>query len=261
MRTVARSIASQNSSHISRRCFSGGGTWNCWPFACAIFMILFVLSTMAGAQQTQLKRYDVYVGFADLNSPALGLNQTGLHTQFGVNMRRWYAIGFDYSVSSGSTTLKADLLPVTLQEELAPLIEAYIQAGILPPTYQLTLPAHIMTQSLAAGPQFAYRHFSRVTLFARPSVGAFHLAATLHPADPVATEISQLLAPSGQTVDWTGFYGFGGGGEVLLTPHFGVRSQMDVVYNHPFNNILANGFWTMRYSVGLNIHAGKNILN
>lgn len=93
-----------------------------------------------------------------------------------------------------------------------------------------------------------------------PFCGAFRLAATIHPADPVATEIPQLLAPSGQTVDWTGFYGFGGGGEILLTPHFGVRSQMDVVYNHPFNNILANGFWTMRYSVGLNLHAGKNIL-
>ena len=97
-------------------------------------------STMAGAQQTELKRYDLYVGFADLNSPALGLNQTGLHTQFGVNMLRWYALSFDYSVSSGSTALKADLLPVTLQEQLAPLIEAYIEAGIIPPTYQLTLP-------------------------------------------------------------------------------------------------------------------------
>jgi hypothetical protein len=135
-----------------------------------------------------------------------------------VNLRKWYALGFDYSVSSGSAVLKADLLPVTLQQQLAPLIEAYIQAGIIPPTYQLALPAHIMTQSLAAGPQFAYRHFRRVTLFARPSVGAFRLAATPHPADPVATEISQLLAPSNPTVDWTGFYGFGGGDEVLLTP-------------------------------------------
>ncbi len=262
MRTVASSPAAQNSLPISRGCFSDGKAWTSWqfPFACAIFTVSFLLATIAAAQQTQLKRYDLYVGFADLNSPALGLNQTGVHTQFGVNERNWYAIGFDYSASSGSTVLKPDLLPVTLQQQLAPIIEAYILAGVVPPTYQLTLPAHIMTQSLAAGPQFAYRHFRRVTLFVRPSVGAFRLAATPHPGDPVATTISQALVPSGHKVDWTGFYGFGGGDEILLTPHFGVRSQMDVVYNHPFNDILANGFWTMRYSVGLNIHAGKNIL-
>lgn len=260
MSIAVNSPTMQDSPRISRRCFSAGRAWKSCPFACAILIASFLLATTAGAQQTELKRYDVYVGFVDLNSPGLGLNQTGVHTQFGVNARKWYAIGVDYSISSGSTVLKADLLPVTLQEELAPLIEAYIQAGIIPPTYQLTLPAHIMTQSLAAGPQFAYRHFRRVTLFVRPSVGAFRLAATLHPADPVAAEISQVLAPSNPTVDWTGFYGFGGGDEVLLTPHFGLRSQMDVVYNHPFSDFIASGFWTMRYSVGLNIHAGKNIL-
>jgi len=219
-----------------------------------------LFSPIASGQQATLKRYDMYAGFADLNSPALGLNQTGLHTQFGVNERKWYALGFDYSVSSGSTVLKPDLLPLTLQQQLAPIIEAYILAGAVPPTYQLTLPAHIVTQSLAVGPQFAYRHFRRVTLFVRPSVGAFRLAATPHPADPVATTISQALVPSGHKVDWTGFYGFGGGDEILLTPHFGVRTQMDVVHNHPFNDILANGFWTLRYSVGLNVHAGRNIL-
>ena len=229
-------------------------------FLCGILSASLLFSPIASGQQTTLKRYDVYAGFADLNSPALGLNQTGLHTQFGVNERKWYALGFDYSVSSGSTVLKPDLLPLTLQQQLAPIIEAYILAGVVPPTYQLTLPAHIMTQSFAAGPQFAYRHFRRVTLFVRPSVGAFRLAATPHPADPVATTISQALVPSGHKVDWTGFYGFGGGDEILLTPHFGVRTQMDVVHNHPFNDILANGFWTLRYSVGLNVHAGRNIL-
>ena len=229
-------------------------------FLCGILPASLFFSLIVYGQQTTLKRYDVYAGFADLNSPALGLNQTGLHMQFGANVREWYALGFDYSVSSGSTVLKPDLLPVTLQEQLAPIILAYIQAGVISPTYQLTLPVHIMTQSLAAGPQFSYRHFSRVTLFVRPSVGAFRLAATPHPSDPVASAISHALVPSGHKADWTSFYGFGGGDEILITPHFGVRSQMDVVYNHPFNDILANGFWTMRYSVGLNIHAGKNIL-
>jgi len=30
--------------------------------------------------------------------------------------------------------------------------------------------------------------------------------------------------------------------------------------NHPFDDILANGFWIIRYSVGLNLHFGRNIL-
>ena len=261
MRAVA-SFFPEQGPRIPHSHFSTGTARICLSllFTFGILSASFVLLPTSSAQQTTLKRYDVYAGFADLNSPALGLNQTGLHTQFGVNERNWYALGFDCSVSSGSTALKPDLLPVALQQQLAPIIEAYIQAGAVPPTYQLTLPAHIMTQSFAAGPQFAYRHFRRVTLYIRPSVGAFRLAATPHPGDLVATAISHALVPSGHKVDWTGFYGFGGGDEILLTPHFGVRTQMDLVWNHPFNDILANGFWTVRYSVGLNVHAGRNIL-
>ncbi len=211
------------------------------------------------AQQTTLKRYDVYTGFTDLNSPALGLNQRGFHTQAGVNMRSWYVLGVDYSVSSGSTVLKPDLLPTALQQQLGAVILQYIQAGVIPPTYQLTLPAHIVTQSFAGGPQFSYRRFAKVTLFVRPSVGAFRLAATPHPGDQVAAAISQALVPSGHKVDWTGFYGVGGGDEIILAPYIGIRTQMDVVHNHPFNDILANGFWTLRYSAGLNFHFGRNI--
>ncbi len=261
MRAVASFLPEQE-PRIPRSHFLAGTTRICLYllFAFGVLSASFVLSPTASAQQTTLKRYDVYAGFADLNSPALGLNQTGLHMQFGVNERRWYALGFDYSVSSGSTVLKPDLLPTALQQQLAPIVKEYILAGVVPPTYQLTLPANVMTQSLAAGPQFAYRHFSRVTLYVRPSVGAFRLAATPHPGDPVATVISQALVPSGHKVDWTGFYGFGGGDEVLLTPHFGVRTQIDLVWNHPFNDILANGFWTARYSAGLNVHVGRNIL-
>lgn len=212
------------------------------------------------AQQTTLKKYDLYTGFTDLDSPALGLNQKGFHTQAGMNVRRWLVFGLDYSVSSGSTVLTPDLLPVPLQQQLGGIVEQLVIAGQIPPTFQLTIPAHIVTQSLAGGPQFSYRRFTRVTPFVRPSVGAFRLAATPHPTNPVATLISQALVPSGHKVDWTGFYGFGGGDEVILTPRVGVRTQMDVVHNHPFNDILAKGFWTMRYSAGLNFHFGRDIL-
>jgi hypothetical protein len=70
----------QDSRGISRQYVSAATARNrsCFPFACAAFIVLLLSSTIAGAQQKQLKRYDLYVGFADLNSPALGLNQTGL---------------------------------------------------------------------------------------------------------------------------------------------------------------------------------------
>ncbi len=175
-------------------------------------------------------------------------------------MRRWYTLGVDYSVSSGSTVLKPGLLPGPLQQQLGGVILQLIQSGAIPPTYQLLLPANVFTQSFAAGPQFSYRHFERVTLFVRPSIGAFRLGATPRPRDPVATLISHQLVPSGHKVDWTGFYGVGGGDEVRITPLVGIRTQIDIVHNHPFNDILANGFWTMRYSAGLNFHFGRNIL-
>ena len=111
MRAVARFPPPPGPS-IVRSLVSTGAARICFflLFLCGVLSASLLFSPIAAAQQTQLKRYDLYVGFADLNSPALGLNQTGVHTQFGVNERSWYALGFDYSGSSGSTVLKPDLL-------------------------------------------------------------------------------------------------------------------------------------------------------
>jgi len=229
-----------------------------------IFFTTMILLLFAGpslfAQQKYVGRYDAFAGFTDLDTPALGLNQTGFHTQAGMNFRSWYSLGLDYSVASGSEVLKPDLLPAALQQELTPIIIQYMKAGVIPPTYQLTVPANVFTQSFAAGPQFAYRHFSRATLYLRPSLGAFRLGATPRPTNYVATVIAKALVPSGHKVDWTGFYGIGGGAEFKITQHIGILPQMDIVYNHPFNDILAKGTWTERYSIGPVFHFGRNIV-
>ena len=212
------------------------------------------------AQQTTISRYDVYTGFASINSSALGLSQPGFHTQAGVNMRPWYSFGFDYSVGSGSETLKPDLLPAALQAQITGAEELYTAEGLLPPGYQLAINTDAFTQTFAAGPQLMYRHYEKATFFLRPSLGALRERATPHPSDPFSTLIAQQLAPSGSKLDWTGFYGIGGGGDYKVTKHFGIRAQLDAVYNHPFNDILANGRWTLRYSVGPSFHFGRNIL-
>jgi hypothetical protein len=220
---------------------------------------LFFAAAAAKAQQNYISRYDVYAGFAVIDSPALGLDEhNGFHAQAGINPRRWYSIGGDYSEASGSQLLTTNLLPAALQAQINAAQAGYIALGYLPATY-LAVPTDAATQTFAFGPQLAFRHFARTTLFLRPSLGALRERAVPHPADQFQSLIVAGLAPSGFKRDWTGFYGVGGGADFSLSRYFGFRAQMDFVYNHPFNDILANGRWTFRYSVGPSFHFGRNI--
>ena len=231
-----------------------------WP-AMIAFMVAAAsfIVTPALAQQTYVGRYDVYAGFTDIDSPALGLNEKGFHAQAGINPRRWLSFGADYSVATGSEILTTDLLPAALQARINGAQAQYIALGVLPANYRLAVPTDASTQTFAMGPQLAFRHFSKATLFLRPSLGALRERAVPHAQDPFQKVIVAELAPAGFKLDWTGFYGVGGGGELALTRHFGLRGQMDIVWNHPFNDILADGRWTFRYSVGPSFHFGRNV--
>lgn len=209
----------------------------------------------ARAQQV-VRKFDVFAGFADLNSPDLGLDQRGFHTQFGWNARSWMSIGFDYSVAPGDEVLTVGLLPANLQAQVLGAEAAYIKLGYLPANYVLRVPTHAVTNTFAFGPQYVNRHFRHMTLFVRPSLGALHEHATPHPTDAFSTGVAAQLAPMGYKQDWTGFYGAGGGAEYTPGRNFGVRAQFDGVYNHPFNDILANGRWTYRSSIGVAYHFG-----
>jgi hypothetical protein len=117
------------------------------------------------------------------------------------------------------------------------------------------------TETFAAGPQLAYRHWKPVTLFLRPVFfGAIHETATPKPADPIATAIVAQLAPSGQKTDWTWFLGFGGGFDINFSHHFSLRTQTDIVWDHLFSDLLQNGRWTVRFSVGPAFNFGRNIV-
>lgn len=228
--------------------------------AAAMVVGFYGLATVqASAQQTDIKRYDAYAGFTDIDAPDLGLNQKGFHAQAGMNVRRWYSVGFDYSVVSGSEELTTGLLPAALQAQVNGAQAQYIALGLLPANYRLMVPTDVFTQTFALGPQLVFRHFSKVTLFVRPSLGALRERAVPHPADAFQTVIVAKLAPAGVKRDWTGFYGFGGGADVRVNGWLGVRGQMDAVRNHPFDDILANGRWTFRYSAGPSFHFGRAI--
>jgi hypothetical protein len=229
-------------------------------------MVLLVLSVMlvasrASGQQTYVTRYDLFAGYTFLDSPHVSLFENGFHFQIGVRPKTWYSLGFDYSVSEGNLTLTPNLLTTALQQQLGAELAALAAAGELPPGYTLVVPAHSVTQTFAAGPQLAYRHFTNVTLFVRPDLGAIHEAATPKPAisDLIAQGVVQQLAPTGKKTDWTPFYGFGGGADFLFSKHLGVRVQSDLVYDHLFNDLLKDGRFTVRFSVGPIFNFGKNI--
>jgi hypothetical protein len=155
--------------------------------------------------------------------------------------------------------LTPNLLPTALQQQLSGELGQMIAAHLIPASYALAVSTHSTTQTFAVGPQLAYRHFSHLTLFVRPSLGAIHEVAVPHPADAIATAVAAQLAPTGKKTDWTGFYGFGGGFDILFSKHVGLRTQADLVYDHLFNDLLADGRWTVRFSIGPCFNFGRNI--
>jgi hypothetical protein len=100
-----------------------------------------------------------------------------------------------------------------------------------------------------------------MTLFVRPSIGLILERGTPHanPADPIATAIVKQLVPSGVKTDNTPFYGFGGGADLIFSKHVALRVQSDLVYDHLFDDLLKDGRWTVRLSVGPCFNFGKNI--
>jgi hypothetical protein len=141
--------------------------------------------TTAHAQQSYVSRYDVYAGFADIDSPMLGLNEHGFHLQAGMNMRTWLSVGADYSEGTGSQILTPNLLPAATQTTIDNEITQLELAKLLPQGYQLAVPATAATQTFAFGPQLVNRHYSKLTLFVRPSLGALRERAVpyANPAD------------------------------------------------------------------------------
>src|ERR1044072_982601 len=212
--------------------------------------LLFILSAPLFGQQSYVTKYDLFTGYTYLNSPKISLPEHGFHLQAGMRPTTWYSLGFDYSVAAGDLRLTPDLLPTDLQQRLGAQLSQLAALGRLPAGYKLAVAAHSNTQTFTMGPQLAYRRFEKVTLFLRPSIGAIREVATPKPADPIAAGIVAQLAPSGKKLDWTCFYGFGGGIDLNSSRHIGWRFQADLVRDHLFNDLLRDSRGTVRFSIG-----------
>jgi hypothetical protein len=229
---------------------------------CRVLVLTLVLAApQAFGQQSYVGRFDAYAGFAYLNSPHIKLAEPGFHLQGGVRVTSWLSLGVDFSRAQGDLILVPDELLDSLQQSLGTTLKQLAAAGRLPAGYSLSVPASSTTETFAAGPQVAYRRFSAVTLFIRPSCGIIHEVAVPHvpSTDLIAQSIVAGLAPSGRKTDWTKFYGVGGGVDLNLTKHFAVRVQADFVRDHLFNDLLKDSRNTVRFSIGPAIQFGGNV--
>lgn len=232
----------------------------------ALFLTALLAMPLPG-QQTDVRQFDVFVGYGFLNSQHIGLSENGVAAQFGYRPKTWITFGFDYTVAKGDLSLTPALLLPSLQQTLGAQLGQLAGAGLIPPNYSLVVPASSTTQTFAIGPELVYRHFQRVTLFVRPVfAGLIHEAATPAPVDPIQRGVVQgfqqlgLVPPSGAKTDTVGFVGFGGGFDYNFNSHFGWRTQADLVHDHLFSDLLKDGRFTVRFSTGPTFNFGKNIV-
>ncbi len=203
-------------------------------------LCLTVLLTCAPlfAQQSHVNRFDLFTGYSHLSSPSVSLNQNGFNTSFGVNVKRWLAVGADFSVFGGDGSIGL------ADSKIAPIL-----APFLPPGANPEVPFGATTYTFAAGPQFNLRHWDKITLFARPGLGLIHeranlrIPANLEPLLPLLPNVSTHMT------DTTYFYGAGGGVDFNASKHVGVRVSVDFVHTTLFSELL-HGRNAVRVSVG-----------
>jgi len=229
------------------------------------FLLFALIATLTCfAQQTEIPRFSTFEAFSYYATPSLNLVQRGIDADFGVNVRPWLTLGFDFSYGDGGSTLLPNHLSQAVQAQLAPILPH------LPPGFVVAVPFSAQDYTYEGGPQFNYRHFKKVTLFARPALGAIHVAFKAEPqacgqpqlgCQVILTGIlNQLVGPSLSKSDTVVFYGFGGGVTWETTPHFGIRAATDYVHENFFSGLLDGGRNSFRVTVGTKFSFGKNIL-
>jgi hypothetical protein len=230
----------------------------------AVILFIVLTSLFSFSQQTDIARFSTFQGFSYFATPSLNLVQRGIDADFGVNLRSWLTVGFDFSYGDGGSTIFPDKLAPAVQARLAAL------APTLPPGFIVAVPFSAQDYTYEAGPQFNYRHFKHVTLFARPALGSLHTNFKTEPqacgqpqlgCQIILTQIvTSLVGPSLSKSDTVVFYGFGGGVTWEITRNFGLRAATDFVHYNFFSDLLDGGRNSFRVTVGTKFSFGKNII-
>ena len=131
-------------------------------------VLVLLMSISAFAQQDYVGRFSAFGGYSFLNSPKLNLFENGFDGTFGVNIKRWIAFGFDFSIFTGGSSLVPSDLNASAQQQLAPVLV------LLPPGATISVPFDAKTSTYAIGPQINIRKLKKVTFLVRPALGALH---------------------------------------------------------------------------------------
>ncbi len=227
------------------------------PRTLSVVLLFVLLTTLTCfSQQTNIPQFSTFEAFSYLSTPSLNLVQRGFDGDFGYNWKSWLTLGFDFSVQNGHSSVLPNYLNSATQAKLAPFLPILQELGI-----PAAIPYNSSTYTYEAGPQFNYRKLKKVTLFARPALGALHANFTAKPNNPVIAElVAGLLNGKTTASDTVVFYGFGGGVTWEITPNFGLRVASDFVHYDFFSNLLNGGRNSVRVVVGTKFSFGKNIL-
>ncbi len=218
-----------------------------------VCVLMLFVSLAARAQQEYVSRFDAFTGYSYFTSPKLNLVERGWNGEFGVNITRWLALGGDFSVFVGHSSLHTSDLNPRQQAKLAPFLP------LLPPGFVISAPFDSTTYTFSAGPQINIRKLSAVTFFVRPALGGIHEKVTLKPDNPITAQLVGALVSSPKQSDTVVFYGFGGGFDLNATRHVALRLASDFVHLNLFSDLLNGGRNSVRFSVGPTFRWGKNV--
>ncbi len=212
--------------------------------------VVVVLSLPLFAQQNDVNRYTVFTGFDYLVSPARNLTARGFDGDFGVTVKRWLGVGGDFS-AVGSDVLSGAGTITGSETVFAPLLIANAPFGAPPPS-SLHVPFQSTTYTFAAGVQFYWRRWQRITFLVRPGLGGIHEVATLNLPPELGGLLTLLGAPvpNSHQSDTKMFFGLGGGFDWNVSRPIGVRFAVDWVNSHLFSDLLTRRQNYVRLSVG-----------
>ncbi len=214
---------------------------------CVLFCALAICFCFPSlAQDRDINRYTLYTGFDYMVSPARNLTERGFDMDFGVTVKPWMALGGDVSaigdsVISGAGTINGS------ETVYAPAVSA---VGI--PPSAIHVPFRSTSYTFAVGPQFYWRRWKRITFLGRPGFGGIHESATLNfppQLGPLFTELG-IPVPNAHQTDTTWFIGLGGGFDLNVSRHLGLRFTADWVNTHLFSDLLTNRQNYVRFTIG-----------